>query len=257
MENEKRVLSNVKNKGEKEEFDYSLVDTFELDKLSPYVMAKVLYHAGYFKDTQNFALILAKILAGRAYGLDPFQSMNSIYIFNGKTCFLTSIFLAEIRKTKGRYDYRVLETDAKHCKIEFRIDDKVVGISEFNEEDAKRADLIKDYVDPDPRHAVNGRPAVIKGTYSKYPKDMYFWRAALAGIKKYMPDIINGRSSYEEERAIVEAQEEEMVEKKPKVISFDGKEEFSIEDKKYSNGEGRLDLLPEDEEENNGGILNG
>jgi hypothetical protein len=222
----------LETKEKAKEFDYSLVNTFELEKLSPYVMANVLYRAGYFKDAQNFAQILAKILAGRAYGLDPFQSMNSIYIFNGKTCFMTSVFLAEIRKSAGRYAYYVLESDDKHCKIEFRIEDKVVGISEFNEEDAKRADLIKDYADPDPRHAINGKPAIIKGVYSKYPKDMYFWRAALAGIKRYMPDIINGRSSYEEEREIIEVQQEsETKEKGNKVICYDGKGEFSSKNK--------------------------
>lgn len=138
------------------------------------MLGNVLHRSGYFRDVQDQAQAVAKILYGRELGFSPIVSMSGIYIIEGKPALSANLLAATIKRS-GKYDYRIVKWTNTECELMFREkrDGKWedVGPSSFNMEDAKRA-------------GVAG-----KKTWTSYPKAMLFARALSQGERAYCPDV--------------------------------------------------------------------
>lgn len=138
------------------------------------VLGNVLQKSGYFKDVRDQAQAVTKILFGRELGFSPIVSMGGIHIIEGKPA-LSSNLMATLIKRSGKYDYRVKSWNTTECILSFRQKEngawEDVGDSAFTIEDAKAA-------------GVYGR-----GSWSKYPKAMFFARALSQGLRTYCPDV--------------------------------------------------------------------
>lgn len=147
-------------------------------------IATQLYQSKYFTDVGNTAQAFAKIMAGRELGLPPMISLSKVYVIKGRTAIESEIAAGLIKKS-GVYDYIILKQDSKGCTLQFTKDGKPIkdafdGKVTFNEDDAKRAQLLG------------------KDNYKKYPSTMYLWRAMMFGARKYCPHLLHGTYTYDE-----------------------------------------------------------
>ncbi len=94
-------------------------------------LGEILTQSGYFQDVRQVAQAIVKVLAGQEIGLGPIASMTGIYIIKGRVT-LSANAMAAVIKNSGKYDYRIVEHDDTHCKIEFSQDGEKVGLSEFS-----------------------------------------------------------------------------------------------------------------------------
>ena len=142
-------------------------------------LGEIMWKSGYWQDTRSQAQAIVKILAGAELEFGPITSMNGINIIEGKTSLSANLVGAAIQRS-GRYRYRVLEHDAKHCIIDFYeivggVREKL-GTSSFSLDDAKAAGLM------------GGKSQM----WTKYPRNMVFSRALTNGARWYTPDVFGG-----------------------------------------------------------------
>lgn len=130
-------------------------------------VAKMMAESGYFSDAREAAQAGVKIMAGLAWGIDPFSAMTGINIIQGKPGAGAGIMAAKV-KGSGRYDYRVREMTDKVCSIEFFEGSESLGVSTFTIEDAKKANT---------------------KNLDKFPRNMLFARAMSNGQRWYCPDV--------------------------------------------------------------------
>ena len=130
-------------------------------------IGKMMYESGLFADIKSASQAVVKILAGQEVGVPPLASMTGIHVISGKTVIGAGLMASRV-KGSGKYDYLVTEHTDKVCSIEFKQGNKVLGISTFTIDDAKKA-----------------------GTKNldKFPRNMLFARAMSNGVKWYTPDI--------------------------------------------------------------------
>lgn len=154
-------------------------------------IAKDFVKSGLFAQFRNPEQALVTIMAGREFGLGPFEAITSMYVVQGKPSFYSHKF-ADMIKRSGKYDYKVVEHTEKLCSIDFleqqvrrssvggeEISWKKIGNSTFTLEDAEKADLLKN------------------PNFKKYPRNMLYARAMTNGAKWYCPDAFHGTGAYE------------------------------------------------------------
>lgn len=130
-------------------------------------VATMMAKSGFFKDASDAAQAGVKIMAGQAWGIDPFSAMSGIHVIQGKATVGAHLMAAKV-KGSGKYDYRVREMTDQVCSIEYFEAGESLGVSTFTLEDAKKA-----------------------GTQnlSKFPRNMLFARAMSNGQRWYCPDV--------------------------------------------------------------------
>lgn len=163
-------------------------------------LGSVLVRSGMFRSTTNAEQAVAKILAGREYGLGPVTSMTHIYVIDGKVGMSASLIGAKIRQHPA-YNFQVVNHDDAQCSIEFYYQDKPAGVSDFTMQHAKDAGLIR-----------RG------GAWEKYPRNMVYARALTNGARWYCPDVFGGAIYTPEElgaRVVFDAVGAEVVESLP------------------------------------------
>jgi hypothetical protein len=122
----------------------------------------------------NQAEAAMKIIRGHELGVGPAASIENIYVVNQKTAMSAGLIGALI-KGSDKYDYKVVEHDTEHCKMDFLEDGELCGVSEFTMDDAKQAKLVKS-----------------NSPWINYPKNMLFARALTNGARWYCPDVFQG-----------------------------------------------------------------
>lgn len=132
--------------------------------------------------------IVATILNGRELGLAPMESINNLYMVNGKISLSGKTMLGLIRKAGHRPK---LDITTKGTTIEcYRlIEDgtqELQGVVGFNEDDVKTAKLSK------------------KDTYIEYPQMMMAWRAVSMAARFFYSDCITA-GAYTPEEVDMEA----------------------------------------------------
>jgi len=142
--------------------------------------------SGYFKDSEDEAKAIVKIMAGREIGLGAFASMTGIHIIQGKPVLGANI-LATLIKNDPRYNYIVVELSDKNCSIDFFENEKKIGNSSFSVADAKKAG---------------------SKNLEKYPRNMLFARAISNGAKWYTPGIFGGVPVYTPDESGMEVDDE-------------------------------------------------
>src|SRR6266516_1782740 len=161
-------------------------------------VAQALALSGIFEDAKDANVAFAKVLAGQEMGLTPFQSLREISFIKGKPNVSANVKAAKI-KASGKYNYRVISWDTKHCEIEFYEAGKPIGKVDYTESDAKDSGVY----DRNQQYKLN-------------PKAMYFAGAIRQGQRAYCPDTMGGIPTYDREE--LEIVEGEMVEP-PKVAA--------------------------------------
>jgi hypothetical protein len=138
-------------------------------------IAKIFVDSGIFPEKSDSNLDMArtcvKIMAGQELGLEPFQAMRSIDVFQGQTSFRYQLIGAKVKQS-GRYDFKPVEVSAKVAKIQFYDTGKPVYLSEFTMEDAQQQGLAG------------------KDAYKKNPADMLYARALTKGVNKVCPEVM-------------------------------------------------------------------
>lgn len=156
----------------------------EFDRL--WRIGKALAMSGTFKDVNQAEQAFAKILMGRDLGLTPIQSLMSLDVVKGNLQMRAVLMASFVRKSES-YDYKKIEHDENHCKIEFfekskRTGDwESAGISEYSIEDAKKQGVFKK-----------------DGAWTTVPRNMVFARAMSNGCRWYCPDVLGGMPVYTE-----------------------------------------------------------
>ena len=151
-------------------------------------LAGIFVKSGFFKDAQDAAKAVVKILAGREVGFGPIASMTNIYIVQGKVS-LGANLIAALVKRDPRYDYRIKTCDLEGCTLEWYDNKSLVGESSFTAEEAKTTN----YFD---NKTKQWKSLASKVNYQNYPTDMYFARAVTRGARRFAPDIIGGSAIY-------------------------------------------------------------
>lgn len=130
-------------------------------------VATMMAKSGFFKDASDAAQAGVKIMAGQAWGIDPFSAMSGIHVIQGKATVGAHLMAAKV-KGSGKYDYRVREMTDQVCSIEYFEAGESLGVSTFSLEDAKKA-----------------------GTQNltKFPRNMLFARAMSNGQRWFCPDV--------------------------------------------------------------------
>lgn len=127
----------------------------------------------FYTKLANSEQAIVKILRGREFGLQPMESLESVYVVNDKTALTAGVIAAKI-KSSGKYDYAIKTLTDKVCILEFSANGKPVGESQFTMADAETAGLLRN------------------ATYKNYPRNMLFNRALTNGARWYTPDVFGG-----------------------------------------------------------------
>lgn len=175
-------------------------------------IASLFAQSGYFEDLkggdprQNIARAVVKIQLGEALGLSPMESMQSVYMVNGRPTVDAQVRAARMKRCG--YSWDILRHDTKGCTLAPRFKGEqimrqkhVAGVPQFDkdgspvmepvtvsftEEDAKSADLL-------------GKRGEM---YKKYPMNMYFSRALTNMQRWYAPEVLNGSNLLSPDEAI-------------------------------------------------------
>jgi len=129
--------------------------------------------SGFFRDGKTKSQAFAKILAGQELNIGPMQAMSQLHIVEGKIALDATLIRSRIKQS-GKYDYKIKESSATACSIDFYERGAYVGTSSFTLDDAKHAELLG------------------KGNWKKYPEAMLLARATSKGARTYTPDVFNG-----------------------------------------------------------------
>lgn len=136
-------------------------------------LAETFVRSGFFKDSRDAAQAVVKIMAGRELGFAPMASMTGVHIVDGKVTLSANLMAAAIKRS-GKYNYRVIEHDAKGCRIAFFEGGEPVGESSFSMQDAVAAGVSN------------------KQVWKAYGRNMLFARALSNGARWYCPDVFGG-----------------------------------------------------------------
>ncbi len=137
-------------------------------------IADMFAKSGYFTDAREAAQIGVKILAGREMSFGPFASVNGVHVIQGKPAVGANLMAAAV-KSHPKYDYRVVTMTDEKVELEFMQEGKPAGVSKFDLQDAKAADV---------------------KNLQKFPRNMLFARALSNGVRWFCPDVFMGSSVY-------------------------------------------------------------
>jgi hypothetical protein len=138
--------------------------------------------------------IVATILNGRELGLAPMESINNLYMVNGKISLSGKTMLGLIRKAGHRVmlDIKLTGTTIECYRLQPDGSQFLEGSVGFNQADVKRAKMSK------------------KDTYIEYPQMMMAWRAVSMAARFFYSDCITAVSYTPEEVGMEEFAADEM-----------------------------------------------
>jgi hypothetical protein len=169
-------------------------------------LADVYIQSGAFPDLKNTAQAIVKIMAGSSLGFSPHVSIAGIHFFQGRAVIGANL-LASLIKDSGKYEYKILQHDAKVCSIQMmqRYDDKWASMGvpvTYTFAEATAAGLTS------------------KDVWKKFPADMLFAAVIRQACRRYCADVLRGTPTldhYGEEESEIDATAEEL----PKVDQDD------------------------------------
>lgn len=144
-------------------------------------IAKHMLNAKCFPDVKSVSLAVVKMMAGRSVGFDPFVSMDSIHIINGKATF-SARALAALVKGSPKYDYRIPALDDQACTVVIY---RTHGprLSDWEE--------IGGYTFTMAKALAAGLPQK-NPTWKKFPENMLFARALSNAVRFHCNDVSVG-----------------------------------------------------------------
>lgn len=134
----------------------------------------ILAASGYFQDAKSEAQAVAKLIAGREWGIGPMSSMTGIHVIQGKPTMGAGLIASQIKRS-GKYDFRVAEITDQACEIVFyqfsMMAKEEIGRSRFTMEEARKAQV---------------------KNLDKFPRNMLYARAMSNGARWFCPDAFTG-----------------------------------------------------------------
>lgn len=116
--------------------------------------------------------VLVTVMYGREMGLTPMQSIQGIYVVNGRPTCGGKLLLAKVRQAGHRVK---IEATIKAARVTItRHDDPDPHTEEFTWADAERAKL------------------TTKDTWKSWPKQMLTWRAVSNAVNIQCPEVAMG-----------------------------------------------------------------
>jgi hypothetical protein len=139
-------------------------------------VVKALHASGFFPDLRSVGQAIAKAQAGREMGLQPYYSLQHLYILPGKPPALDAQCMGMLIKKAG-YDYRVVKSDATICTLKFYgLKGEELGDCAFTYAEASRI-------------TQGGKRLVDKEVWRNYPADMLFSRCLSRGYRRFTPHL--------------------------------------------------------------------
>lgn len=143
-------------------------------------MANVFIKSGALpKHIDNASKLLMILQTGKEMGLRPMQSINGIYILDGKVALYSHVMLSKV--LEGGVKLKWIKDSPTEVEVEFSGLERTPYVSKFTIAEATKANLIK--------------PG---GAWTKYPAAMLRARAVSAGARVFCPDLISGAYTLEE-----------------------------------------------------------
>lgn len=145
-----------------------------------------MYASGYFKDMTSLSKAITKALIGNEMGMGLVQSMNSLYVIDGKVAMDSHA----IRNTAvmAGYSIKTIDLNEQKCVLEWSVrkdgKEEVLGTSEYTWDDATKAGFTE------------------KSNWRKFPKDMLFARAITRGARMYANQAFANQPVYEREELV-------------------------------------------------------
>lgn len=141
-------------------------------------IANHLFKAGCFsKDVQNAAQAFVKIQAGAEMGMEPMESMNSLYIVNGHVSIWGMALSRRLRSNGWRIEYN--DPDLSKCEVKIKKGDEEYSYF-VTSEDMKK---------------MNSK------AYGFAPKEKMRWHCLGRLVRFYVPEILGGSTVYLAEEA--------------------------------------------------------
>ena len=131
-----------------------------------------LFKSGLFPNAKNEFGAFAIVQYGAELGIGPMMSLKNINIISGQVACNAQLMLSLAMRQGVTYVVKKETTDG--VAIEFRRGEMPPYLAEFDKKDAENAGLVG------------------KDNWKKYPKDMYFWRAVVKGVRRVAPDAVMG-----------------------------------------------------------------
>lgn len=121
--------------------DIQMLSGNQLDQNDAMLLAS-MFQSGYFKDVDSLSKAVTKCVFGKMLGIPIAVALTGLYIIDGKP----GLEAKTVRNTLKMAGYTVntKKLDNESCILEFVLDGKVLGESEFTMHDAMR----RGYVDP-------------------------------------------------------------------------------------------------------------
>ena len=141
-------------------------------------MGTAIATSGFFElaggtGERAIAQAAVKVMAGRELGIPPVAAMMGIHVIKNRVSLSAQLMLACAKRAGYRWDKH--EADG-WCELDwYDAKDNLLGKSKFSIEEARAAGIVT--------------PG---STWTKYPKNMLFWRAAAIGVREFCPDSISG-----------------------------------------------------------------
>lgn len=148
-------------------------------------LGKIAYESKLFKNLDNEAQAVIKMLKGMELGLPPIASLEGINIIDGKVALSANLIASRIKQS-SKYNFKTIKKTKDGAVIEFYENGQKAGESSFGIEEAKRAGIMDSW------------------GVQKYPGDTFWARALTRGARTYCPDVFQGGSIYVAEELIRE-----------------------------------------------------
>lgn len=156
----------------------------ELIEISKFLAAADL------KDSSNPSVVMAKILAGRAWGFDAMSAIAGIHIINGKPEAGADLIAAAIRREGSGYDFELNECTDEACQVTFyrfmKDGTKLEqGKIRYTMKEAK-----------DKGWHLSGKN--VKDVWIKHPANMLYAAVMRDGKRRYCPDVLTSVAGIED-----------------------------------------------------------
>lgn len=163
-------------------------------------------------DIRNLPQLMMKLQAGYELGMQPIESLNSLYLVGGKVTMWGEAVLRRLRHFGFKLEY--IESNDKICKVKAISPDGEEFLDQATFEEAEKSGWTKD------------RAGKIKFNY-KCPADKLRYNAIRRLCKFYCPEVLGNMDMKESADDYVEAEvvEEKKPEKKEKKEEVEIKEE--------------------------------
>lgn len=156
-----------------------------LDRLGKSAFLRGLVDTGYYTERndskeQTLHKLVMRVAVGAELGRTPMWAIANIIMVKGNRT-ITGAGVGDLVFTSGFMAYSIVESTDKRCEMQWTRSGRVVGVSTWTIDEAKRAGLTG------------------QGQWKTYPQDMLRNRCLTRGARMFCPDVTGGPAYVPEE----------------------------------------------------------